>query len=118
MEQWVNWPCALMMVNVLLFDLVAAFFAARKIARWIKSRCLETKYFLVKIFIFRKMISSRGFGIKSGAKRMEEEGGGEGEVAEVGARRKEKVVGRGDAASVYWEEKRKREEKGGKILHA
>ncbi len=120
-EQWVNWPCALMMVNVLLFDLVAAFFAARKIARWIKSRCLETKYFLVKIYIFRKMISSRGFGIKSGAKRREEEGGGEkGEVAEVGARRKEKVVGRGDAASVYWEEKKKREEedKGGKILHA
>ena len=41
-------------------------------------------------------------------------------MAEVGARRKEKVVGRGDAASVYWEEKRKREEeeKGRKILQA
>ncbi len=51
-EQWVNWPCALMMVNVLLFDLVAAFFAARKVARWIRSRCLETKDLLVNIYNF------------------------------------------------------------------
>ncbi len=67
------------------------------------------------------MLFSRGFGFKSGATRMDEDEGGEkGEVAEVGARRKEKVVGRGDAASVYWEEKRKREEeeKGRKILQA